>query len=88
MATQPVIVDCASVSDPDLGVIDLLARLRLAARRRGRELLLRNAGDRLLELIRLCGLGGVLRVEPERETEQRKELGRVEEEGDLGDLSV
>ena len=41
---------------PDLGSIDLLARLHLRAQRRGYRLRLRNASRELLDLIALAGL--------------------------------
>jgi STAS domain-containing protein len=86
MAATPVIVDCAHVGEPDMGVVERLARLGLGARRRGRELLLRGASDGLLDLVRFAGLDGVLRVEVKRQPEEREEPGGVQEERDLGDL--
>lgn len=46
--------------EPDAVTVDALARLQLAARRRGREVLLRNASAPLLELVGLMGLSHVL----------------------------
>ena len=66
-------------------VVDLLARLHLAARRRGAELRIREASPELRELISLAGLEEVLRVEPRRQAEQREELLGVEEERQLRD---
>ena len=68
---------------PDLGAIDALARLRV-----GRPLVLCGASAELRDLIRFCGLEGVLRVEPEGEPEEREDPSRVEEEGQLGDPPV
>ena len=50
-------------SQPDLAVIDGLARLALAARRMGGAISLRHAGPSLLALIDFVGLGDVLVVE-------------------------
>jgi ABC-type transporter Mla MlaB component len=68
------------VNRVDLAAVDLLARLALAARRRGRVLRVRRAPDELCELIELCGLGDAL-----GKPEQREERLRVEEERQLGD---
>jgi hypothetical protein len=50
----------AGSTHPDLDVIDGLARLALAARRLGGEIVLRNAGPELLALIDFVGLDDVL----------------------------
>jgi hypothetical protein len=70
---------------PDGRALDALARLQLNARRLGLELLLRNASNELLELIAFAGLDEVLRVELERQPEEREERLRVEEERELDD---
>jgi anti-anti-sigma regulatory factor len=67
----------------DLGAVDLLARLRLSARRRGVELRLRRAPHELVELIELCGLGEAL-----GQPEEREERLRVEEERQFRDPPV
>jgi len=54
-----VACDVESV-DPDAVTVDALARLQLAARRRGCEIHLCNASDDLLELVELMGLTNVL----------------------------
>ena len=71
-----------------LATVDALARLQLAARRRGLELRVRSAPGELRELIELAGLTAVLGVEPRREAEEREERLGVEEEGELGDAIV
>jgi anti-anti-sigma regulatory factor len=71
----------------DLAVVDTLARLALAERRRGRTLRLGNVPRELRELLVLTGLDGVLGVEPGREPEEREDRVRVEEERELGDPS-
>ena len=69
----------------DCIALDALARLQLAARRAGLELVICNASEELCCLIRFTGLEEVLRVEPQRETEEREERLHVEEERELGD---
>jgi hypothetical protein len=69
----------------DAAAVDALARLQLAARRVGLELRLCHASADLCCLISFTGLDDVLRVEPERQAEERKERLGVEEEGQLGD---
>jgi hypothetical protein len=88
MASRPMICDCARITDPELATIDALARLNLAVRQRGGELVLRHANAELLDLIWLAGLADVLGVEMERKVEQREQPGSVEEEGELGDLTI
>ena len=46
--------------EPDAVCVDALARLQLAARRRGCRVRLENASDALLELVELMGLTHVL----------------------------
>ncbi len=87
MPAEMVILDCAQI-EPSLQVVDVIARLQLGLRRSGRRLHLAHASDELLALIDLAGLGAALRVEVQRQTEQRKKLRRVEEEGDLLDPPV
>jgi len=77
--------DCRGVAHPDVGTIDRLARLQLAVQREGSELQLVGAQPSLLELLDLCGLAEVLGLEAQRQAEEREELGRVQEEGDLPD---
>jgi anti-anti-sigma regulatory factor len=70
-----------------LFAVDVLARLQLAARRRGIELRI-VASPEVRELIGLCGLEEVLRVEPLRQAEEREERGGVEEEREFLDPGV
>jgi len=46
--------------EPDAVTVDALARLQLAACRRGCQVVLRNACEPLLELVELMGLSNVL----------------------------
>jgi hypothetical protein len=70
---------------PDAETIDKLAKLQVAARRIGLELVLRNASSPLCELISFAGLADVLRVEVKWQTEQWEQRGGVEEERELDD---
>ena len=72
----------------DGAAVDALARLKLAATRVGLELRLRHASAELRCLISFTGLDEVLRVEPERQVEEREQRLGVEEEGQLGDPAV
>jgi ABC-type transporter Mla MlaB component len=51
--------DVSSV-EPDAVTVDALARLQLAAQRRGCQVRLRNASHELVELVRFMGLRDVL----------------------------
>jgi anti-anti-sigma regulatory factor len=69
----------------DVAALDALARLQLAARHAGFELRLVQASAELRCLIAFTGLDGVLRVEPQRQAEEREQGHCVEEEGQLDD---
>jgi hypothetical protein len=69
----------------DVAALDALARLQLAARRAGFELRLAHASAELLCLIAFTGLDDVLRVEPQRQAEEREQCLGVEEERQLDD---
>jgi len=91
-----VVVDCdVAGADPDAVTVDAVARLQLAAMRRGCAVRLRSASEPLLELVELMGLTHVLSErtcallgELEREPKAREKRGGVEEEGELDDTSV
>jgi ABC-type transporter Mla MlaB component len=87
-----IICDVATVVDPDATTVDALARLQLTALRLGGRIVLRDPCGELQDLISFAGLADVLplvlRVEPIREPEQRKEALGVQEEADPGDLAV
>jgi ABC-type transporter Mla MlaB component len=78
----------------DAVAVDALARLELAARRRGCHIRLRGVSSELRRLLELCGLEDVppfrtgLGIEPGREAEEREEARGVEEERQLGDAAV
>ena len=85
---RTVFLDCGPVHEPTATTIDQIARLKLEARRSSCELELINATPDLRELIRFCGLGGVLGLESRGQAEEREQPGCVEEEGELDDPSV
>lgn len=72
----------------DLGIVDALARLQVAARRSGYEVAVTDAPQDLLELIELAGLCDVLGVEPLRQPEEREQRFCVEEERELPDSAA
>ncbi|HET6505148.1 MAG TPA: STAS domain-containing protein [Baekduia sp.] len=59
----------------DARSLDALARLQLAARRRGWSLRIDDAPRALRELAALCGLADVLGLEPPRQPELGEQLG-------------
>jgi anti-anti-sigma regulatory factor len=87
-ARTAIACDVGSLTDADAVMIDTLARLQLAMRRRGLEIRLRNTPPELRELITLVGLDDVLRVEPGGQPEEREQPVGVEEEGELADPAV
>jgi hypothetical protein len=68
---RPIVVNASALA-PTGATIDLLARRQLAARRLGRNIVLRGASLDLERLIAFVGLDEVLRIEPRRQTEQRE----------------
>ena len=69
----------------DLGTVESLARLQLAARRSGVRLRLRRVPRELEELIIFVGLAEALGLGPRGQAEEREERLGVEEEGELDD---
>jgi hypothetical protein len=69
---------------PDLGLVEALARLAMAARRAGFSPRVRDASPELARLVELVGLAGALGLEARREPELREQLGgdEVMEAGD------
>ena len=82
-------IDCdlAWLERADMGLLDLVARLLLAARRGSCRLRISNPPAGLEELLALSGLDRLphLRVEVVRQAEQGEETLRVQEEGDPAD---
>ena len=87
-----VVCDVRGVG-PDAVTADALARLQLAARRRGCRVTLCNASDELRALLAFMGLTDVvpdcgLRLEPGGQAEQREDPVGIEEESELDDPPV
>jgi anti-anti-sigma regulatory factor len=89
-----VVCDVDALVNPDIGTVDVLARLALTARRLGCQVRLRNARPRLKDLVALVGLCGGgspsrnLPLELEGQAEQREHASGVEEGGQPGDLTA
>ena len=81
------VVDCdvSRIDVPDIGTVDALARLQLAAHRGGGRVRLHGTTAGLRDLLELAGLCGPLGLEAVGEPEEREEARRVEEEDDAGD---
>ena len=72
----------------DAVAVDALARIQLAARRMGRDVVLGHVAEDLYDLLAFVGLAGALRIEPRGQAEQRKERLGVEEKRELDDPSA
>ena len=70
-----VIVGSVDASRPDLALVDALARLQLAARRRGWLMRLRGVTIELRGLLELVGLAEALGLEARGQPELREQLG-------------
>jgi uncharacterized protein (DUF1684 family) len=91
-AAEVAFCDVDDRVESDLLTVDALARLQLAARRMGCGVRLRNAPTDLHGLVAFAGLADVippaeLRIEARRQTEQREQTLRVEEERELDDAA-
>jgi hypothetical protein len=88
-----VVVDVSGYRHPDLVLVDVLSRLRLAAGRLGAVLVVLGAGKELEQLLALLGLLAVVPLAPAaasergRQPEPREEPG-IEEVVDVGDPAV
>ncbi|WP_330338172.1 STAS domain-containing protein [Streptomyces sp. NBC_00557] len=82
--SRVVVCDVGGLGPPGLAVVDLLARLELAARRAGGRIRLRDPGPALAALLDLVGL----RFQMERQPEQREPALGVEEAVETGDPAV
>jgi hypothetical protein len=86
-----VVCDVGALGPADLGAVDSLARLQLAARRLGCGLRLTHASRELQQLLGCVGLADVvlgvelLGVEVGRQAEDREQRVGVEEERELDD---
>jgi uncharacterized protein (DUF1684 family) len=91
-AAEVAFCDVDDRVESDLLTVDALARLQLAARRMGCGVRLRDAPAGLHGLVAFAGLADVippaeLRIETRRQTEQREQTLRVEEERELDDAA-
>ncbi|HEV7897822.1 MAG TPA: STAS domain-containing protein [Planosporangium sp.] len=85
--TRAAVVTCdvGAITHPDIATIEVLARLRLTARRLGCDLRVHGANHRLTELLAVTGLDDVLGhssgsvAEPRRQPEQGKQVLGIEE---------
>lgn len=91
---QRIVCDVEALVEPDVATVDALARLRLAARLRGRDVVLLHASDDLQRLIALVGLDDALPpcealvVQVEGQVEEGEDRRGIEEEDDPRDPSV
>ena len=93
-AANQLVCDVAAIVVPDAVTVDALARLQLTARRLGRRASIEHASTELRGLLAFMGLSDALPLsersglEAGRETEEREQRGRVEEEGDPADPAI
>jgi hypothetical protein len=83
-----VYFDCGELQELTCATVNLIARLKLEARRNGRELELTNASSELAGLISFLGLAPVLGLEPRGQAEEWEQPCCIEEEGELDDPST
>lgn len=69
-----VVVGRMDAAPLDVATVAVLARLHMAARRRGWALHVVGASPQLCGLVELCGLGDVLALEARRQPELGEEL--------------
>ena len=69
-AVETLACDLAAIADPDLSLIDALARMQLTARVAGGAIELRHPCPEVRDLLALTGLGGVLPLAVESEPER------------------
>jgi ABC-type transporter Mla MlaB component len=93
-APGQLVCDVGAVVAPDAVTVDALARLQLTARRLGCQLRVEHASAELRGLLAFMGLSGVVPLnegsglEAGRQTEEREQIGGVEEERDSADPAV
>lgn len=88
-----VLCDVGGIDEPDLGTIDMLARLCLAAKDREARVVLVRVSDELWDLLGFTGVRAVMgsgrsSIQFERQSEHREHPRGVEEEAELGDTSI
>jgi nitroreductase len=83
--------DVSGCESADVATLEMLARLQLAAHRRGLRVVVRGASDDLRDLLAWAGMDDALPceersgLEPRGQVEQGEQPLRVEEEADPGD---
>ncbi len=82
---RALVCDVSELTNPDLAVVDALARLQLAASRRGCPIRLCGASRQLRDLLQLMGLRHVLGCGEMVGQTEKREQGRAEEVGDPDD---
>ena len=87
MSVIRLVFNCSGLTSPTVTTVGELARLQRRAQRTGCRLEFDAARPSLVQLVDLCGLVKVLRVQIQGETKQREEPGRVQEERDLADAA-
>jgi ABC-type transporter Mla MlaB component len=93
-AANQLVCDVAAILVPDAVTVDALARLQLTARRLGRRASVEHASAELRGLVAFMGLSDALPLsgrsglEAGRETEEREQRRRVEEERDPADPAI
>ena len=93
-AADQLVCDVAAIVVPDAVTVDALARLQLTARRLGRRASVEHASAELRDLFAFMGLSDALPLrersglEAGRETEEREQRGRIEEERDPADPAI
>lgn len=79
-----MVCDVAGIGPPGLGVVDVLARLQLAAKRAGGRIRLRDPDPALRALLRLVGLA----LDVEGQAEEGEPAGGVQEAVESGDPAL
>ena len=79
-ATEVLVCDVAAAREPDVVYVEALARVQLVACRLGCRVRLRNAGDRLRDILNVTGLADVI-GEPDPRRTAAGATSRVEEAG-------
>jgi len=93
-AANQLLCDVGAIVAPDAVTVDALARLQLTAKRMGREVRIRHASPELHDLLAFLGLSGVVPLsepsglEARRQTKEREQRVRVEEERDPADPAI
>jgi ABC-type transporter Mla MlaB component len=93
-AASQLVCDVGAIVAPDAVTVDALARLQLTARRLGCQLRVQHASAELRGLLAFMGLSEVVPLssgsglEAGRQTEQREQIGGVQEERDSADPAI